>query len=258
MRFGKTLKNSTYKPWESFYIDYSGLKRLLREDDPEDDSREWTEDDEARFVEELVNVQLEKVNAFQAKTYQELRDRTSECEARLQASEGPEKDIEQAQDRVHKDNEKIQDKGDLGEVLGNLDSISKEISELEKYSRINYTGFLKAVKKHDRKRGYRYRVRPLLQVRLAALPFNSEDYSPLLYRFISPSIYSGHSTRPNGTDRLSSMYSFIRLRTGGNDERTKSLSSNQNGKDSYTSHKCRHLISIVETSSDRFLSLGPS
>ena len=190
MRFGKTLKNSIYRPWESNYIDYSGLKRLLREDDPEKDNQEWTEDDEGKFVEELVNVQLEKVNAFQAKTYQELRDRTSECEAKLQAFEGLEKDGKQIQDGAQKDNEKSQDKGNLGEVLEDLDSISREISELEKYSRINYTGFLKAVKKHDRKRGYRYRVRPLLQVRLAALPFNSEDYSPLLYRFFPPSISS--------------------------------------------------------------------
>ena len=36
-------------------------------------------------------------------------------------------------------------------------------------------GFLKAAKKHDRKRGHAYRVRPLMQVRLAELPFNKED-----------------------------------------------------------------------------------
>ena len=64
------------------------------------------------------------------------------------------------------------------------DSITKQINELEKYSRINYTGFLKAAKKHDRRRGSQYRVRPLLQVRLAALPFNVENYSPLLHRLV--------------------------------------------------------------------------
>ena len=193
MLFESKLKNSIYKPWRSAYIDYSRLKQLLREDSPDDDNRDWTEDDEGKFVEELVNVQLEKVNAFQAKTYQELRDRTSECEARLQRQKDSDSsgvhDIER--DRRH-DEESRESRGSA-EVLEELDGISKEISELEKYSRINFTGFLKAVKKHDRKRGFRYRVRPLLQVRLAALPFNSEDYSPLLYRYTNHTVYASES-----------------------------------------------------------------
>ncbi len=183
MRFGKTLKTSIYEPWKCNYIDYANLKQLLREDIPEDEDQQWTEDDEGKFVEELVNVQLEKVNAFQVKTYQELRDRTSECEVRLQNLEGSDKDTAQTPDNDRNPDEKRQEEDKLDEVLKELDAMSRDVSELEKYSRINFTGFLKAAKKHDRKRGSRYRVRPLLQVRLAALPFNSEDYSPLLYRF---------------------------------------------------------------------------
>lgn len=184
MRFGKTLKTSIYEPWKCNYIDYANLKQLLREDIPEDEDQQWTEDDEGKFVEELVNVQLEKVNAFQVKTYQELRDRTSECEVRLQNLEGSDKDTAQTPDNDRNPDEKRQEEDKLDEVLKELDAMSRDVSELEKYSRINFTGFLKAAKKHDRKRGSRYRVRPLLQVRLAALPFNSEDYSPLLYRFV--------------------------------------------------------------------------
>ena len=182
MLFEKTLKTSLYEPWSSNYIDYSKLKKLLREESPEDDNREWTEDDEGRFVEELVNVQLEKVNAFQVKTYQELRDRTSDCEARLQQLEQLEKESSQDAPRTQETDKGSKKVSSLDEVLEDLDGISRDISELERFSRINFTGFLKAAKKHDRKRGSKYRVRPLLQVRLAALPFNSEDYSPLLYR----------------------------------------------------------------------------
>ena len=194
MRFGRTLKNSIYEPWAPNYIDYAKLKQLLREDDRSgEEGREWTEDDEGKFVEELVNVQLEKVNAFQVDTYKGLRERTSDCEARLEKEAGTEvegkepsgqnNDNEQPNEKqVEKLDEKGQDDGKLQEVLKELDGITKEINELEKYSRINYTGFLKAVKKHDRRRGSKYKVRPLVQVRLAALPFNSEDYSPLLYR----------------------------------------------------------------------------
>ena len=182
MHFSRTLKKSIYEPWKSNYIDYAKLKRLLREDNPQEEEKNWTEDDEGQFVEELVNVQLEKVNAFQVETYKSLRERTSECESKLEKVTEAEKQNQQASDEGEKEDEG--DQKALREVLKELDDITEEVNELEKYSRINYTGFLKAAKKHDRKRGSSYKVRPLLQVRLAALPFNSEDYSPLLYRFV--------------------------------------------------------------------------
>jgi SPX domain protein involved in polyphosphate accumulation/uncharacterized membrane protein YidH (DUF202 family) len=189
MRFGKTLRNAVYPPWKGKYIDYTKLKTLLRENDvtgedgsdSEDD--EWTESDEEAFVQELLNVQLDKVNSFQVETSQQLRDRTTACEAKLRplASDAEEQsDLDEQKKRTI-----------ASEVLQELDNITKEVSALEKYSRINFTGFLKAAKKHDRKRGARYRVKPLLQVRLSQLPFNSEDYSPLVHQ-------------------LSVMYSFVR------------------------------------------------
>jgi len=185
MRFGKTLKTSTYGPWKDNYIDYTKLKSLLREHEAVDgDGRAWTDEDEGLFVEELVNVQLEKVNTFQAEKYKELRERTARCESELEELAGQGKKDESGKE--NEESEKgIQDLK-LNEVEKELDSTSKETNELEKFSRINYTGFLKAAKKHDRRRGSNYKVRPLLQVRLAALPFNSEDYSPLLYRYMLP------------------------------------------------------------------------
>lgn len=97
MRFGKTLRNSIYEPWRSQYLDYAKLKRLLREDElhdgdaasnSDDQARQWTEEDESVFVEELLNVQLEKVNAFHADTLKQLRERTSECETNLEKDAG--------------------------------------------------------------------------------------------------------------------------------------------------------------------------
>lgn len=181
MHFGQTLKKSIYEPWRSNYIDYAALKRLLREDETQGKEKEnWTDEDEGRFVEELVNVQLEKVNAFQATTHQGLRERTSACEEKLNGIK-PRKEGE-TDDEVSTEQDKAHRESVLKEVLEELDKITMEVNELEKYSRLNFTGFLKAAKKHDRQRGSKYRVRPLLQVRLASLPFNSEDYSPLLYR----------------------------------------------------------------------------
>ncbi len=233
MRFGRTLKKSIYEPWREHYIDYKALKKLLRESDVSDhespsrrvdEGRKWTEEDEGVFVEELINVQLEKVNAFEVDTYKQLRDRVSRCESRLEGlvSEAKGESINGEQEwGANHDGQGEEKKAILKEVLEELDNITKETNELEKYSRINFTGFLKAAKKHDRKRGTSYRVRPLLQVRLAALPFNSEDYSPLLYQ-------------------LSAMYSFIRQNIdGASRDRSKSFSEPQPSK-KYKSHKCAY------------------
>ncbi|KAI9727039.1 MAG: Phosphate metabolism transcription protein [Cirrosporium novae-zelandiae] len=208
MRFGKTLERSIYQPWKDHYIDYTKLKKLLRENDFQnsprfehlDGFREWTQEEEETFVDELINVQLEKVNAFQAATSLELRDRTSQCEFLLEplaaalnkenlSSDGENSRPQALSSSQDMDSETTQ--AILKEVLKKLDEITKETNELERYSRINFTGFFKAAKKHDRRKGSKCKVKPLLQVRLAALPFNSEDYSPLLYR-------------------LSAMYSFVR------------------------------------------------
>lgn len=236
MRFGRTLEHSIYPPWRENYLDYNKLKKLLREEDSEADTQaEWTDEDESKFVDELVNVQLEKVHAFHKDTYEKLRDRTAKCEARLDivamadnageegqrdgvAAAGPHDGggkeyngkkpmpSEQEQQKILKD------------VLAELDHITRETNELEKYSRINYAGFLKAAKKHDRKRGQSYRVRPLLQVRLAALPFNKEDYNPLLYR-------------------LSAMYGFVRQHLDGAENRGLGMSELLQAKEEYMSHK---------------------
>ncbi|KAI9657168.1 MAG: Phosphate metabolism transcription protein [Bathelium mastoideum] len=230
MRFGTQLRKFIYPPWKDKYIDYDKLKQLLKENrsdagSPIDqEGPDWTEDDEGAFVEELANVQLEKVHDFQAETVQKLRNRISQCEARLQplASEDDATQSTEAAQAELKD-DSVAEKDEhrekvLKDALAELDSISQETKELEKYSRINYTGFLKAAKKHDRKRGHDYRVRPLLQVRLAALPFNQEDYSPILYQ-------------------LSAMYSFVRQSLEGKEAVTSSFNEAQASGETYKAYK---------------------
>ncbi|KAF7595168.1 Phosphate metabolism transcription protein [Aspergillus hancockii] len=216
MRFGKTLKHSIYPPWSGKYIDYHKLKVLLREHDVtgdgSDSDTQWTEQDEEAFVQELVNIQVDKVNAFQVETSQQLRERTSACETKLRPLAPT--DGNETPATADKNERKVI----ATEVLNELDSITREVSELEKYSRINFTGFLKAAKKHDRKRGARYRVKPLLQVRLSELPFNSEDYSPLVRR-------------------LSVMYSFVREILSEGVVEPKDPEAPRFGQDSFSSFK---------------------
>ncbi|KAF3918399.1 hypothetical protein ABW20_dc0105066 [Dactylellina cionopaga] len=172
MKFGETLKKALKEEWKDNYIDYSKLKKLLREKEAE--PTQWTEQDESNFVEELVNVQIEKANAFHAKLGAELKDRVNACEAKLeplaQNSEG------KGPGNAADEDTKLL----LNTVSQELHNISKEIADLYKFARLNFTACLKAAKKHDRLK--QYKIRPLVQVRLSSLPFSSEDYSPLLYR----------------------------------------------------------------------------
>lgn len=212
MKFGRTLQNSIYRPWADKYIDYAKLKSLLREAETRsgqgaDDT--WTERDEENFVQELVNVQLEKVHQHQVNTSTSLRDRTAACEVKLQPTSAT----------GEQDQMSDEEKREIAKkTLKELDSITAEITELKKFSRINYTGFLKAAKKHDRKRGHKYRVRPFLQVRMAQTPFNSEDYSPLLYR-------------------LSAMYTWSRQILEGEDSTKQESNTSVRPRDTYTALK---------------------
>lgn len=168
MRFGKKLRNSIYPKWKDQYIDYAKLKNLLREDE-EEDSR-WTEEDESRFSDEILTVQLEKVAAFQQATFRGLEERTNAAADKLKEL-APEEGAPRGESTTAR----------FREIETELDDIITETKELKNYSSINYTGFLKIVKKHDRKRGSNYKIRPIMLMSLSSRPFNSESgYSPLL------------------------------------------------------------------------------
>lgn len=204
MRFGKTLRESIYPPWKAEYIDYNKLKALLRDDesagsDTEGGEPRWTEDDENRFCDEVFNVQLEKVARFQEERVNALRERADAIFEKLRdltpgnagGGDGTASDAAEdggkssaaaaaaaATDKTDKSEITVQR---VREIEAELDSVTNELREIKRYSSLNYTGFLKIVKKHDRKRGDRYRIRPMMQVSLARRPFNSEAvYSPLL------------------------------------------------------------------------------
>ncbi|GAM86053.1 hypothetical protein ANO11243_040630 [Dothideomycetidae sp. 11243] len=221
MRFGRTLRHAVYEPWRKYYIDYEKLKKLLRENDSAASSptragdETWTDQDAEKFYHELANVELEKVQKFHSDIIQKLNDRTAKCEAKLDPVAAAVKKDDSDASAAAEDGDTNRSTG--SETLGELDRITKEISELEKYSRINYTGFLKIAKKHDRRRGGRISVKSPLQSLLVQMPFNKEDYSPLLYR-------------------ISAMYSFARQQLDGK-QSGRSFSDNQSGGETYTSYK---------------------
>lgn len=157
----------------------------------------------------------------------------------------------------------------LKDTLKELDDITFHIDQLQKFSRINFTGFLKAAKKHDRRtRGAEEKgkkktgpggggpmVRPLLQVRLGALEFNKEVYSPMLYRYVFS--WCLEVTESDIWCSLSAMYAFVREhlevdtssvdgQTRPGHEETQSVQQHSTTK-RYTSYKCMYtLINLLE------------
>jgi SPX domain protein involved in polyphosphate accumulation len=234
MKFGTTLRKSVYAPWKDKYIDYDKLKKLLK-DNEDDDS--WTADDESAFVDELANVQLEKVHNFIKEISQKLRDRTSACEKRLEPlavgiqSEGKgdngeglfggAKDNSKEPKLSTEEREKL-----LKDVLKELDGITKETKELEAFSRINFTAIIKATKKHDKLRGASYRLRPFIDARIARHPLHTEDASPLLYR-------------------LSALYSFVRQSLEGKNKEDLSFAEGSTSAEGFTSRKCKLSFSVL-------------
>jgi SPX domain protein involved in polyphosphate accumulation len=229
MKFGTTLRRSVYAPWKDKYIDYDKLKKLLK-DNEDDDS--WTADDESAFVDELANVQLEKVHNFITDVSQKLRDRTSACEKKLEPlAIGIQQDdngakgeglLAESSSDAPKKPELSQEEREklLKEVLRELDSITKETKELEAFSRINFTAVIKATKKHDKLRGTSYRLRPFIDARIARHPLHTEDASPLLYR-------------------LSALYSFVRQSLDGKPKEALSFNDDSGAGEAFNSHKCK-------------------
>ncbi|KAI5951087.1 VTC2 [Candida jiufengensis] len=156
MLFGTKLEHETYAPWKDYYINYNQLKKLLKEGVILKNN--WTDKDEQNFVSAL-DENLEKVFGFQHNKFDELNDELNKLQQQIE----------------------VADIFNVESFSKKLDNLLNEAQNLEHFQRLNYTGFIKIVKKHDRLHPD-YSVKPLLNVRLKKLPFHSEDYSPLLYK----------------------------------------------------------------------------
>jgi SPX domain protein involved in polyphosphate accumulation len=108
---------------------YDDLKTILKK---EAVGGAWSEESESKFV-ELLEKELDKVYTFQRVKLGEI-NRRIETEARevdsLCQSENPEEDEFTASEI------------ELGHIIA-------DVHDLAKFTRLNYTGFLKIIKKHD-------------------------------------------------------------------------------------------------------------
>ncbi|CUM64080.1 uncharacterized protein PRCAT00001669001 [Priceomyces carsonii] len=157
MLFENKLESEIYAPWREYFINYRRLKKLLKEGVILKNN--WTDQDEQAFVSAL-DEELERVYTFQLNEFDELNETL---------------------DQLQLETESSPNSFDVGKFSSKLDDTLAKAQELDHFQRLNYTGFVKIVKKHDRIHP-QFLVKPLLNVRLKSLPFHSEDYSPLLYK----------------------------------------------------------------------------
>lgn len=238
MKFGTTLRKSVYAPWKDKYIDYDKLKKLLK-DNEDDDS--WTADDESAFVDELANVQLEKVHNFITDISQKLRDRTTACEKKLEPLAIGIQAEDKEDGKGDKENKDGKGEGLLGDASGDAskkpepsqqerEKILKEVlRELDNITKRDQgAGELQQGQLHGCHQGYqeaRQAPRQLLSpaafidARIARHPLHTEDASPLLYR-------------------LSALYSFVRQSLEGKSKEALSFAESSTDGEGFTSHKC--------------------
>ena len=176
-RFGQQLRSSLIKDWYYYYISYDELKKSLRSDfehtpaiaQGHSQKGPWSEEDEQRFV-NLLEQELDKVFTFQKVKSQEIirRIKASEKEvsdaiSRTQAAQ---------QDERAKADEPSEDEYMLLEE--DLSDIIADVHDLAKFTQLNYTGFQKIIKKHDKQT--HWQLRPVFAARLKARPFFKDDY----------------------------------------------------------------------------------
>ncbi|KAJ1742943.1 hypothetical protein LPJ78_002217 [Coemansia sp. RSA 989] len=160
MKFGQQLRDSLFPDWKFYYVDYSGLKRFLYERT----EKGYTADDESEFV-KLLDSELEKVNNFQQTKSSEMKQRIEYCEKQVDLI---------TQNPAPEDAKREQ----LDIIEREIDAVISEVYELAKFTRLNFTAFIKIVKKHDKNAPFI--LKPIFTERLNSRPFFKENFDELL------------------------------------------------------------------------------
>lgn len=158
MKFGETLKSKIKSEWKFYYIDYDGLKRLIKERTSAKDFFE--ESDEASFVNHL-EMEIQKVLDFRDVKIGELTRHVQYCEEKI--------NTDSAKDEAGKK-----------ELETEISRVTDELVDLSGFTRLNYTGFIKILKKHDKHTAFM--LKPMFMIRLKSKPFFLETLDNLVYR----------------------------------------------------------------------------
>lgn len=175
MKFGKYLEENLNQEWKFHYIDYEGLKDLIKGRGREGGDNEFSEKDEAKFVDALEK-EMEKVFDFRDVKGGELTRHVQHCENVVATTNSPK---------------------DLMTIEEEIGRITNELSLLATFTRLNYTSFIKILKKHDKRTDFM--LKPTFMLRLNSKPLYLENLDSLIYR-------------------LSKLYDKIRQKISGEEE----------------------------------------
>lgn len=157
MKFGRDFSAGMIPEWRFYYMDYDGLKRMLKERTAE--GKFFAERDEATFVTTLDD-EMTKVFDFRDVKAGELTRHVQHCENAIKSGVGASTDKES--------------------LLQEIERITEEVSQLAAFSRVNHTAFLKILKKHDKHT--EFMLRPMFMMRLTPRSSQTETLDGLIYR----------------------------------------------------------------------------
>jgi SPX domain protein involved in polyphosphate accumulation/uncharacterized membrane protein YidH (DUF202 family) len=180
-RFGQQLRTSLIKDYYWHYISYDELKEALKtpyleghdQKSANPQRRPWNEDDEKAFV-RLLEAELDKVFTFQKLKAGEIVSRIKNGEAEVKEIVDKQKHLDNADDEARKtelEEEFLLLEEDLSDIIA-------DVHDLAKYTQLNYTGFQKIIKKHDKQTGWH--LRPSFATRLKAKPFFQDNYDAFI------------------------------------------------------------------------------
>lgn len=172
MKFGRKITADLYNEWRPYYIDYNLLKRELKK---RTTAHSWNDKDEREFI-ALLKKELDKVHDFQKRKTTELSDRIRAAEKdveRLVAQQETFKHSSEPSlvdpeshhshpgqygpDEGSDDDGDLEDADSYEEFEDLFHSLEEEVAtlvadvhDLALYTKLNITGFLKILKKHDK------------------------------------------------------------------------------------------------------------
>ncbi|GAA5905699.1 Vtc4p [Sporobolomyces salmoneus] len=200
MKFGAVIKDALYQDWQASYIDYGGLKRLLKDRMAD---HKWDDADEADFLKALGG-ELDKIVKFQESKISELSEKINSYEQEV-------KDLIATADSAHKKQSTIKGTGDgddaglrndeeqgddddtdagsdtsddefedrFVELEEDLANVIADVHDMGHFSHLNYTGFIKIVKKHDKRTGFTLKAQ-FMRDYLEKRPFYKENYDAII------------------------------------------------------------------------------
>ncbi|KAL0571002.1 vacuolar transporter chaperone [Marasmius crinis-equi] len=216
MKFGRKISTDLYNEWRPFYLDYNLLKRELKDRTV---ARAWTLEDEREFTLKLEK-ELDKIHDFQKAKTSELARRIAEAERdvkKLVANEdsssssspisphqrsrtGPSEhqpiDPESQQREAYEpdggsdDDDDDEDDDDqsfnaLEERFHDLEvevaTLVADVHDLALYTKLNITGFLKILKKHDKQTNFPLKT-SFVQNYLEKRPFYKYNWDALIVK----------------------------------------------------------------------------